>query len=212
MIEYSMDDIIRCENIRFEFDIDKLRDDIEDWYAMLLRYGKGLSIMHNVNYVEVRDDKGLCFFSDPCVKNNFFGYDPSINTIRSCTIIEFEAFDKQTIVLENSPNSSVKLNDYLTSVVTKKFDKWTTKIHVGDLIWFRTRYYADDNHERVIDVSAVGFVTRYDEDMMSITYRDIDNTVSPEKVSAKNIDIYPDRLRMFDWYIIDENNKKEAAK
>ena len=48
--------------------------------------------------------------------------------------------------------------------------------------------------------------------ILTITYRDIDNTVNPEHVSIKTINLYPNRLRMFDWYIIDENNKKEVTK
>lgn len=119
---------------------------------------------------------------------------------------------KEMLIQKNTPTTKVILNNYLTTMVEKKFDKWTTKIHVGDLIWFRTRYYANDKCDRVIDVTSVGFVTRYDETTLTITYRDIDNTVNPEHVSVKTIDLYPNRLRMFDWYIIDENNKKEVTK
>lgn len=211
MIEYSMNDIIIEDNKHFVFDFDRLNKDIEGWYSMLLRVGD-MKVMYDVNYIDAHLDKGLSFHSDPNMKDNFFGYDPTTSTFRARAIVEFEAFDKQKIVLEHTAHTKVELNDYLSTVGEKKFDKWTTKIHVGDLIWFRTRFYADDNHERVIDVSAVGFVTRYNETMMTITYRDIDNTVSPEQVSVKTIDLYPDRVRMFDWYIIDENNKKGVTK
>ena len=204
-----MNDIIIEDNKDFVFDLDRLNKDIGGWYSLLLTV-EGLKVMHNINYIDTHMDKGLTFYSNKNTKDNFFGYDPRTDKVRSCAIIEFEAFKKDTIALEHTATTKVILNDYLTTVVDKKFDKWTTKIHVGDLIWFRTRYYVDDNHERVIDITSVGFVTRYDETMMTITYRYIDNTVSPEKVSVKNIDIYPDRLRMFDWYIIDENNRKSG--
>lgn len=211
MIEYSMNDIVVNGDKHFVFDFDRLNEDIHGWYSMLLKV-ECMNLMYNINYIDTHMDKGLCFYSDSNVKDNFFGYDPRTSTSRACAIVEFEAFNKHTITLEHTPDTKVTLNDYLITMVEKKFDKWTTKIHVGDLIWFRTRYYVDDNHERVIDITSVGFVTRYDETMMTIAYRYIDNTVSPEHVRVKTIDLYPNRLRMFDWYIIDENNKKEVTK
>ena len=211
MIEYSMNDIVVNEDKHFVFDFDRLNEDIHGWFCMVLKV-EDLYLMHGVACIDSHMDKGLCFYSNSKLKDRFFEYDPNSSGLRSCAIVEFEAFSKQTITLENSPNTKVILNNYLTTVVEKKFDKWTTKIHVGDLIWFRTRYYANDKCDRVIDVTSVGFVTRYDETTLTITYRDIDNTVSPEHVSVKTIDLYPNRLRMFDWYVIDENNKKEVTK
>lgn len=211
MVEYSVNDIIIEDNKHFVFDIDKLNKDTAGWYSMLLKVG-GMNLIYDINYIDTHMDKGLCFYSDSNMKDNFFGYDPRTSTSRACAIVEFEAFNKQTITLEHTANTKVTLNDYLSTVVEKKFDKWTTKIHVGDLIWFRIRYYADDNHERVIDITSVGFVVHYSENMLSIHFRDIDNTVTPNRISMRTIDIYPDRLRMFDWYVIDENNKKEVTK
>ena len=90
MVEYSVNDIIIEDNKHFVFDFDRLNEDTAGWYSMLLKVG-GMNLIYDINYIDTHMDKGLCFYSDSNMKDNFFGYDPRTSTARACAIVEFEA-------------------------------------------------------------------------------------------------------------------------
>ena len=204
-MKHSMDEIIKTEKPKYHFDIGALHAHINGWKNMSLKLKKPYDPLHNNDlYIAKYCDavelgyNALEFYSDKRTTEEFFNPTGEHSKIRTCTIVDFDVINKGDVYLMND-SESVNLKDYLPSEVEKKFDKFT-HIYVGDLIWFRTRYYADIKKDRVIDITAVGFVTLYRESEMQITYRDCNNEI--HKVSLQ-----PELLRMFDWYLIDENKE-----
>lgn len=227
---HSMDEIIKTEKPKYHFDIDGLHKHINGWTNMSLKLKKSESVCQYIAVPCVAVELGwnaLEFYSDKRSSRRFFIPDGEHSKIRICTIIDFEIIDTGDIYLRNDSDlssiteetmlsqynengdnitsqsedlQSVNLKNYLTSEAEKKFDPFTHKIYVGDLIWFRTRYYANNDKDRVIDITAVGFVTFYSESEMQITYRDRDNKMH-------EVSLIPELLRMFDWYLIDENKE-----
>ena len=194
-----MDEIIKTGKSIYHFDIGALHAHIDSWENMSLKLNKSEYIFSTGLYVVEQGYNALEFYSDKRSAEQFFTPDEEHSKIRMCTIVDFDAIDEGDIYLMND-SESVNLKDYLTSGVEKKFDKFTHKLYVGDLIWFCTRFYAGNKKDLVIDITAVGFVTFYSESEIQITYRDRDNEM--HEVSLK-----PELMRMFDWYLIDENKE-----
>lgn len=205
-MRHSMDEIIKTEEPKYHFDIGALHSHIDGWKNMSLKlkkpdylYNNGLCIEKYCDAVE-EGYNALEFYSDKRSTENFFTPDEEHSKIRTCTIVDFEEINKGDIYLMNWNEETINLKDYLSIEADKKFDKYTHNICEGDLIWFRTRYYADNKKDRVIDITAVGFVKIYIESEMQITYRDCNNEIH-------EVSLRPELLRMFDWYLIDENKE-----
>lgn len=205
-MKHSMDEIIKTEKPKYHFDIDALQTNLNGWKNIKLKlkksydpiYKDGLCIAEYCEAVKLGHN-ALEFYSDKHSVDEFFDPEGEHSKIRTCTLVDFDVINKGEIYLI-SDSTVVNLKDYLTSEVEKKFEKFTHKIYVGDLIWFHTTFYADSKNDRLIDITATGFVTFYSESEIKITYRGSDNEIHMTTLR-------PELLKMFDWYIIDENKE-----
>ena len=209
-MKHSMDEIIKTEKPKYHFDIGALLIHINGWKNITLKHQKSYDPMNKAlhkdglyiaKYYEAikLGYNALVFYSDKHSADEFFNPTGEYSKIRTCTIIEFDVINKGEIYLI-SDSTVVNLKDYLTIAIEKKFDKFTHKLYVGDLIWFHTTFYADSKNDRLIDITATGFVTFYSESEIKITYRGSDNEIHMTTLR-------PELLKMFDWYIIDENKE-----
>lgn len=205
----SLNDIIISLNETYSFDIDQLKKDTNGWYMMSLEWNAvGLSdVMGNVDSVELIDNSMLGFFSDrSCASpDKFFKNNVMYPDRRACTLMHIKAiYDSDfELLLKNTPVEKVVLQDYITKTCVKNFNRFSTKLSEGDLISFKLKYYNfktvnKHNIRETSGLTAVGFVTCFTDNQLSIHYRKQDNTMS-------RIDLHPNDIESFDWYIIDEN-------